>query len=248
MEVRFARTTLGALPPLPVRDPGGAFTIDGLEGGRYELRVTSPEGGVATEQVELASGERKTGLRIALVPGARLVGKVVTLPGGVPVGGAQVSTNTAGRLIAQVAAPDGTFELAGLAPTDELALRVRAANAPNLVPEQVDVAVPAGGTVDLGTIRLLEVQGAWYERLRDTVPPGILVDGHGVATGIRRDSGAAKAGIARGDRILAVDGRDVTGFGSGALMHLLRGPRQSTTALTVQTPGEPPRTVTVVRE
>jgi C-terminal peptidase prc len=60
-------------------------------------------------------------------------------------------------------------------------------------------------------------------------------------------SPADQAGIKMNDNILLVDGQPVVSV-DGAHQNLLRGPEGTTINVTVQTPGEPPRTVPITRQ
>jgi hypothetical protein len=247
---RFRQSDEGALPPVPVHDPGGAFSVEGLEAGTYQLKVSTPQGEAATERLEVAAGERRGGLRIVLQPGARVTGKVVAAGGGA-IAGARVSARVAGRNLEAATGADGTFDLAGLSAGDELHVDIRSLDAPTLVPEYRRIVVPAsGGTVDLGVIAVLAVEGPWFERVGEGVGPGLAVSAAapGIVETVRPGTGAARAGILPGDAVLSVDGREVAGLGPGAIMFLLQGPAHSTATLKVQTPGTPPRLVSAPRE
>jgi C-terminal processing protease CtpA/Prc len=58
---------------------------------------------------------------------------------------------------------------------------------------------------------------------------------------------ADKAGVKTGDAILSIDGKDMRGLGHGVLEWYLRGKPGSPVTVTVQTPGEAPRTVSFNR-
>ena len=59
---------------------------------------------------------------------------------------------------------------------------------------------------------------------------------------------AWQAGLRRGDIILAVDGKDVTKLQLSEAISLIRGPKGTTTILTIQSPDQDPREVEVVRD
>jgi RNA polymerase sigma factor (sigma-70 family) len=248
----YLRTERGTLPPLRIQDPSGAFVVEGLDAGDYELKVSSIERGVASQRVRVGGGERKAGVRIVLEPSARVIGRVAALEGGGPIAGATIQGGLGGRSFSTSSRADGSFELSDLPPTDRLRIDIRMLGAENLVPEHREVAIPSGGaTVDVGVVRLMKTEGPWFGRSRDGIGLGVLAQAgpDGVVVGeLRPGSGPEKAGVKLGDRILAVDGRDVTKLGPGALMYFMYGPRGSTATLKLQTPGSEPRTITMVRQ
>jgi C-terminal processing protease CtpA/Prc len=72
--------------------------------------------------------------------------------------------------------------------------------------------------------------------------------GHVTVGDIRADSPAQRAGIGRGDLILAVDGRDVRQLGPGAVQFLMARPPGQKVSLTVQSGDAAPRTVSLTAE
>jgi carboxyl-terminal processing protease len=62
------------------------------------------------------------------------------------------------------------------------------------------------------------------------------------------DSPAERAGLKAGDRITAVDGRATKELSTDAAASRLQGPEGSTVRITVVTPGQPPRQMSVRRE
>lgn len=81
--------------------------------------------------------------------------------------------------------------------------------------------------------------GILYERVQN----GALAVG-----GVLPNGPAAKADILAGDLIIAIDGDDVRGIADADVPNRVRGPVGSTVKITVVTPGQPPREVSVVRE
>jgi carboxyl-terminal processing protease len=102
------------------------------------------------------------------------------------------------------------------------------------------------------------LEQADFRRERDGRPADEGYGGIGVTLGtssggttigtIYADSPAADAGLLAGDRVLAVDGIDVTNLGTEAIAVLLRGAVGTTVQIAVQRPSEAsPRTVTLTR-
>jgi carboxyl-terminal processing protease len=107
--------------------------------------------------------------------------------------------------------------------------------------------------VDAGLIKLLP--GNQRERFegpaseRGTVGMGTKREGDKVT--LRHplpESPAAKAGLKQGDVLLAIDGKDTSDLGDGAINHLLGGKTGTSVTLSVASAGGAPRQVTITRD
>jgi hypothetical protein len=228
-----------------VRDSSGAFAWGGLGAGDYELRVVPPQGGGVTRTITLAEGERRPDLRLVVQAGVRVSGRAVELESGAPLGGLNVGARLGSRVASTSTDATGAFSLE-LLPGETGSIDLRALGDGLLVPEMADIEVPRTGVtaMDLGVFRLMK--GPWNQRLVERGFGGTYVRGRPGATVIgevRPDSPAHAAGVVKGDAVLAVGGRDVTGLGPGAVNHLMIRKPGETVSVTIQTAGGAPRTV-----
>jgi len=145
-----------------------AFIVGDLEAGRYRLHVSAPEGH-AEFDVELAAGEHRSGIDIAMEPLATIVGRLVDRDGN-PLGGWIAGAHNAGVavdrphevMLIMKAKSDGTFVIRDIFAI-ELAIFASPIE-PHLLdppqgPEyfanlpQLRVVKPKGGeTLDLGDV------------------------------------------------------------------------------------------------
>jgi RNA polymerase sigma factor (sigma-70 family) len=240
--------------PLRVRDAGGAFFVSGLAAGSYQVKVTSGTGAAgASQALTIGEGEQRSGVRLVVDGGARVRGQVIDADGGRALSGIRVSTQVGGRWIEVDTDAQGRFELDGVLPGDEVLIHVRSPGDEDVVPESVELvtagATPGGAApvVELPVVRLLRAPG-WRARTDARGELGLAASGGGTAiTAVKAGSPAEKAGLTAGDRVVAIDGRDVRGLGRGALSVLRARPPGGTITLTVQSPapGSAPRTVTI---
>ncbi|MCB9564569.1 MAG: carboxypeptidase regulatory-like domain-containing protein [Kofleriaceae bacterium] len=209
---------------------GGVFSIRDLAAGTYDLRVTAP--GLPAQRVAgvaVADGAW-TPVEITFRGGARLDGVVTA--GGKPVAGARVSidggaaavfTDDAGRF-AIAAAPVGPVTIAVAAEGIGRFQRSAVVGADGA---HVEIALRGGGDVE-GIGVLLRAGDA-----------GVVVAGFGTRA-------PARGPLAVGDRIVAVDGVDVTDAPLTEVAARIRGP--AGTQVTVQVMrGATPVEVTITR-
>jgi protocatechuate 3,4-dioxygenase beta subunit len=226
-------------PSAQVHDPSGTFYIGRLAAGRHELTVTTADQRGATLLVSVAARERKQGLTIVVDAASRVVGRVVELEGGLPLEGVAVDGAMTTSRATTTSAKDGTFTLTGL-PAGRARLDFRPADADTHVPEHVEVELkPSGGLVDVGLVKMM--RGSLREKLgvgpRALGRAGFtvaLVEGRPTVTGVVPGFPAARAGLAEGELVLAIDGRSTEGLGNGALDFTLAGPPDATVTVTVQ--------------
>jgi hypothetical protein len=204
-----------------------------------ELEVPEPPG-AARVDVELPAG-------------GRLSGRVVERGSRRPLGGARISVEgedapapLLGAWSESLSGPDGRFELAGLPPRP-LSLFVAAEGHHGRILSGIQV--PEGGAagpleVELGAVAEGEDPrvelagiGAVLERSRAGLRVSRVIPG----------GGAAEAGLAPGDEILAVDGRSVSELGFAGAVQAIRGPEDSAVTLTVRRGDAPPSEVRVWR-
>jgi hypothetical protein len=250
---RRRRMNVSGRPSARVHDAGGAFTLRRLRPGSYELIASAIDGRTGSQVVTLQSGEPRSGVHIALATGVRITGRVHELGSDAPLAGVEVRAfGPANARVATTTAADGSFVLDNV-PFEGTSLRLSINGDPRThVPDNKTVPVPAAATtVDVGAIGLLPGNARAQSEARDRGDIGVFIDADQTPPEVRvmlPGSAAARAKLHRGDRLLAVDGQAVTGFGAGAINFLINGKIGTTVTLTVQTPGAAPRTVRVVRE
>ena len=222
--------------------PDGAFTFESVPAATYEIVAYLPDRSVATlPPVAVASGERKTGLRLVTQPGATIRGRVIDYRTGFPIAGVRVQgRGNARNSLAATAGTDGWFSLEGLPAGKVVDFAVAAPRGDYLTDCQHRFIPAKGGTVEIGDVHLFPgpaqkltiagqtATGLWFhsQEGRPTV--------YAVAPG----SSAAAAGARNGEFVLAVDDVDVRKLSSSVVEGLVAtGGR--TVKLTVQSSGSP---------
>jgi membrane-associated protease RseP (regulator of RpoE activity) len=233
-----------------VNSPGGAFEVNGLQPGKYDVLVTTLDGGAGRlAAMSLRAGEVRRGLRVNVGAGLRLKGRVVDAETGKPIPGIGVGmTRTRDHVLTRTDA-DGAFAIDRLVPGRTIVINVRGDENQGHVGENREITLPEDkAEVEISPIRLLRTpnrdggfgSGAIGVRLSNREGPPTIID---VASG----SPAARAGLEAGAVIRSIDGKDVTGYGRTAALLLLRGAPGTPINLAVDGP-QGRRTVTLVRE
>jgi hypothetical protein len=226
-----------------VHHPSGVFHIGRLAAGSYEIRATSLDGSSGSIVASLASGERRQGVRITLKAGVRITGQVAEYETALPLPGARVTGGASFSRIPPAEATtdgEGRFVLEGLPAQPPLRISVSVEGTSHVPSSKEIVPSPARATVDVGTIRLLRrsPRESSQDRDRGTIGVSLVGRDDGVAVAsVTPGQPAAAAGIASGDVLLAVDGRDVRELGSSAAAYLLAGRAGSPVSLTIQSRG-----------
>ena len=215
------RRTSWRHPPLQVRvmsQPDGAFSFSSVPPGTYELDAYLPDRSVASvPPVQLAAGERRTGLRLIARPSATIRGRAIDFRTGRPVIGVRVQGR--GTASGQLTAPgdaDGRFSLTGLPAGKTVELAIAVEGGDYITDCQHRDTPAAGGTVDIGDIPLfpgpaqkLTIAGAaatglWFHSF----------EGRPTVYSVMPGSPAAAVGARPGELVVAVDGTDVRGLSS----------------------------------
>jgi hypothetical protein len=230
-----------------VRDPTGAFAVDGLAAGTYEVAARAPDGRTArVAGITLAEGVARRDLSLVLAAPRTLVGRVIAFKTGAPVVGAKVFVPD----YADAAPTDGTGAFSvDLPPLIGGEARLWVQSVPPYLGDDFVVTLRPDGTTDAGTLALLAAEplsapspgqiGVWFENR----------DGAARFSRVFPDLPAARAGIAAGDALLAIGTDDVRALGMTGLTTLVGGAPGSTVTLTVgPAAGGPPRTVTLTRD
>jgi hypothetical protein len=181
----------------------------------------------------------------------RVAGRVVDARSGAAVVGVEVRllAMTSKRLLVPVRTDgNGAFVMEG-APVSEPVKLVFVGDRRSYVIERRLVPSPTAA-LDVGVVRLMP--GDFQARVREGTwrgVTGIKVSEDESATVAAVDPGtpADRAGIKRGDRILAIEGQDLRGLPFGGIEWRMRGRPGTSVSVTVQTPGAPARTATLAR-
>jgi hypothetical protein len=234
--------------PLSVDDARGAFRAQDLAPGAYDLVATTPDGRTARASgIAVAEGEAKQGVRLTVQEALTVTGRVLEYEGGQPLAGARVAIREPGSS-AREARTDatGAFTLEKVPALPSLGISVDTEPRTHISEYR---PVPAGreGRADLGTIRLLKYDPKRPNKGRVGITYGEQ-EGKVVINAVLADSPGARAGLRKGDTVLEVDGKKLSGADFGTLMGAMRDDPGKELTVVVQSPGGPPRTVKLRRD
>jgi len=230
-------------------DPRGQFTVR-VPAGDYEL-LASAAGWAPSDPTPASAGAKD--VKVVVVGGATLRGKVVDADTGAPLGYARVTREgIGGGASAQpantgtVTRDDGTFELTGIPPGPVSFSVGGGGYHPRL--EGGYVATDGGhdGPVQLALNRLVEGE----QPKLDLVGIGVKLSADGddlVVDEVVPNGGAAEAGLLAGDHIVALDGTPVVKFGMDGSIARIRGAAGTVIAVGI-TRGGAAQTITVTRK
>jgi hypothetical protein len=234
-------------------DPEGRFELAGLTEGELELVATS-RGFPPSAPVPVRVGRHGAApVTITLARGGRIEGVVTSA--GAPLAGATISlegrlgsgTSAVPLFASAVSGPDGTFALEGIGETLS-SVRVEAEGHHARILGGLSLAPGATRRVEVDLTPLAEGEEARTE----LAGIGAVMMPRGEALMIGRvveGGGAAAAGLARGDLVLAVDGHPVTELGFGGAIDRIRGEEGSTVILRVLRQGqEQPADLRITRQ
>ena len=235
-------------------DPSGCYQLDGLAPGRTRVIVSAagyaPSAPADLEIPEPGRGEAVDDVRLSA--GGRLTGVVVSEETGQPIEGARValegqleSAKSALPALAEAATdPAGRFALSGLPRRASIFVAAAGHHA------RIVGGIEASPGASVGPITVpLRTAGPDEEPRVDLAGIGVALAAHGdgfTITSVAADGGAARAGLARGDVILGVDGRPVLDLGMSEAVEAIRGPEGTVVTLTVRR-GERTDTISVTR-
>lgn len=249
--VRLRRATSGdSSQRVFVRGGTGAFRIDRLSPGTYELLATTSEGGVARSgPITVAEGESRQGLRLVVRTGAIVTGRVIEYESGQPLAKVRVVIRLPwGELpsgpVHAVTDAAGAFALPNTPALPGLFAEIEAPGRTH-IQATIPLGAPKEGRIDLGTLKLLRLDPDKPNKGR----VGLMFhdsDGQVVVGDVVPDLPGAHAGIKKGDVLLEVDGQPVGGD-VGQAMAPFHGDPGREVRIKVQTPGQPPREVKLRR-
>ena len=233
-------------------DGDGRFELHDLPPGNVRLIATAS--GLAQSDPKDVHVDDPLQVELALHRGATLKGTVVDRTTGAPLDLARVSVESSiggGNSVVPISAStvtdnSGAFELTGIPPGPRSPLVAAYAHHIRMLPKTQfeDDAVVGPVRVDLAPTKPGETPQM------ELVGIGVSLKPDGDTLLIQRvfpDSGAADAGIAAGDRILAVDGVAVPQLGFDGSLNSIRGQEGTTVALTIKR-GDAQLAVPIVRK
>jgi hypothetical protein len=221
--------------------PDGRFEIEALLPGDYVVTALSGGSPSAEERRVAISAGAVRDVVLDLTSGGRVFGVVHDAATGKPIAGALVALESmlgeersAVPLLTSSASDEqGAFELRGVS-AGRFTLAVSATNHHHKLSS--GLTLRSGG--ELGPIRVdLEPTAPGEEPKLELQGIGAVLRPQGDAIIVAQvvpESGAARAGLAPGDRILAVDGQPVTSLGFQGTIEHIRGPEGTAVRLQIR--------------
>lgn len=254
---RFEVTARDDLTNKTLRDvftrSAGRWQLGPLPAGTYTL-VTESRAGTATLTVELAAGERRDDLELALQPRVTLRGRLVDIDEGTPIVGALVSvvprtsrsatppTDSLERK--DVSDAEGRFEVSQAAVgLVRILIRPRAVEgASHYEPASIPTEIPSEPSEqDIGDLALVAsrvgAKGAAGELgfTLEPVSPTTPDEQVELRVAVVRPGGpASDSGLLVGDRLVAIDGKSLSGRDHGRFEALSQVPAGTTIELELE--------------
>ena len=221
--------------------PDGRFEIGALQPGDYAVTALAHGWPSAEEQRVAIAGGATSDVVLDLAPGGRVFGAVHDASTGHPIAGAQIALDgslgderSAVPLLASSASDDrGSFELRGVG-AGRFSLSVSAEGHHHRL--STGLTLRPGG--ELGPLRIeLAPTAAGEEPRLELYGIGAVLRVQGdavIVADVIAGGGAAKAGLAPGDRVLSVDGVPVTTLGFQGTIEHIRGPEGTAVRLEIR--------------
>ena len=225
-----------------ITDPGGAFRWEKLPPGRYVL-AASAEGRPPTRSdgIEVEAGRATHHVRIVLAQGASLSGRVIDAETRAPIADASVQLDamtSSGANAIRPASTDaaGSFAIEGVPARGPFSVRVQH-------PGYVSRIVPgldARGTASLRADIELRPRGdGGAEEELTGIGATLMPSPEGVTiVGLIEGGPAERGGLARGDRVVRIDGADATGMSLSDCVQRLRGAPGTRVSVAVDRDGQ----------
>ena len=219
-------------------DPAGEYELTSLGPGEAQV-VIAAAGYAPSAEIGVTIGALVARADASLAAGTKVRGRVLDRETKAPIADARLDIEgrrgTAGgpALPTSSRSDDaGNFEVTGLAP-GPVALFVSAAEHHARI---FPVNVPASGEGQTETILLSKVKPG-EDTSVELAGVGAVLSAEGEVLLVRQvipGGGAAEAGIAAGDRIVAIEGRRIVDLGFEGAMNAIRGPEGTAVLVTVR--------------
>ena len=233
-------------PARSVCAAAGAFELRGLRPGGYDLFATAIDGrsgGLAN--IQLSEGQERRGLQVRVGDGLTVIGSVVDLESRKPIASARIRARLEPTSLEVLADAAGRFRIEGVPRGDDINLEVEA---PGFMPNRQTRPSPArGDSLDFGALPLLTERPGPPGTGRAGLIVTIGKDGRISVQGTVDDLPAARAGIVKGDVVVAIDGHDVANADLAMAVALIRGPTGAPLTLQLRGLDNRVRTVRIVR-
>jgi hypothetical protein len=230
-----------------VQDPGGAFTVEPLAAGTYDLVLTAADGRSGRlAAVTVAAGQQQRGLRIVVGASVTIRGRVVDDETGRGLPGVEIGVRGTRYLPGVRTDDDGRFALEGQVSGRTLALDVRPPQP--YIQEKREVTLPPGQpVVETAPLQLVRQPPVVAGERAGVGLKASEREGPAVVATVTPGSAADQAGLRPGDLLLSIDGRAVMAYGPRTIAALLAGPAHSHVELSVTGPAGARRSLTLER-
>lgn len=232
-----------------VDDASGAFARDGLAPGQYVVTAqTDGRPPTRSDPIVIEAGAMTDGVRIVLSEGATLTGKVTDAASHEPIAGATITIG--GPLFEGREHPTATTDAAGVYTVANLPtgrLSISASREGYRLRVMPGVVTESGGALEQDV-----------ELSQSDAGRGVESSGVGLVLGVNKKgiivilvlpySAAARAGLAAGDQVLAIDGTSTEDLPLSDAIVRTMGPAGSSITLRVARGDEPPRDVVLTCE
>jgi hypothetical protein len=231
-------------------DPDGAFLLPALPPGRYVLTASADGRPPArSAAVDVEAGRTRHDVRIVLARGGTMTGTVIDGETRAPLAGAALhldaATWTTARLPAATTDASGAYVLDGV-PAGPFSVRVeRDGYVTRILSGLTTRSGPLRRDVELAKLgdggSATELAGIGAVLAAASGPGGVTI------AAVTSGGPAALAGLARGDRLVRIDGAATDDMTVPDCVQLLRGPEGSSVTVVIGRAGQPDREVTLVR-
>lgn len=202
---RLRRSMARDRESVSVSDPRGAFRVDGLAAGTYDLVAHVPDGRLATVfGVSLTAGSHRGDVRLVPRAGFEVVGRVVEYETGRPLSGMPVVVPVPGRTLRTFTDAAGAFRLTSVPDLPGIHVRI-SPEPPTHVFEALYLSPQSDSRVDLGTIKLITADPR--NPMKGKMGVSYTEEGGKIVVmTMMKDGPGERSGLRVGDVVLAIDG------------------------------------------